>query len=98
MSKQNQKIEDSSRDISRGDIETTLELKEHVKSIPMIGWHDPIAKFKHEGKDWELCIAGGCQSVWVTSPNGRSYSVSIGQLLPAIVAKIELIEQQQKEK
>ncbi len=78
--------------LEHGSVTASLTVIEHVNAMPMVGWHEPRADIKHDGKRWQLAIGGGCQTIWLTSPNGRDYSVKITDLLPALMDKINLIE------
>lgn len=75
--------------INVGELEASLNVEEHFKAIPMVGWHDSRAKFDVDDEEWTVTIAGGCRSIWVTTPEGRDFSVSVGEILGALVPFIQ---------
>lgn len=70
-----------------------LEIKDQADHIPLVGWHANHATIEWQGETWELVIAGGCQSIWLSRSDDKGgrdmrVSVSIADIAQAMLETV----------
>ncbi len=66
-----------------------FEIKDQSGKFQLIGWHDPYGTFEIDGKEWKIAVVGGVREVWITHPDGRRFSIDIGDIVSAMVDEIK---------
>jgi hypothetical protein len=71
-----------------------LPLRQSLNAIPMVGFHSQSAEIEYQGKKYDFAIGGGCQTITIRTNPEKSefYSVSISEILPAILEAIAKAE------